>query len=136
MRTSCASFPFDDGASLLGEVALVDGSSRVGRLGVVFFDTLFDENATSHVALGSAYLSAIEGGAELSEEERAEVGANHSVVHGDVMLGGPEVEVDGLAADGDPRHPRRPLGARVGRPVAEALHARSRAPSSSKPHRR
>ena len=52
-------FAFDDGASMLGEVAIVDRSSRVGELGVVFFDTLFDENATSHVALGSAYLSAL-----------------------------------------------------------------------------
>jgi aminopeptidase len=93
-------FAVDDGASMVGELALVDGSSRVGQLGVVFFDTLFDENATSHVALGSTYLSAVEGGAALSEEERAEAGVNDSVLHEDVMLGGPEVEVDGLAADG------------------------------------
>ena len=93
-------YAFDDGASMLGEVAIVDRSSRVGQLGVVFFDTLFDENATSHVALGSAYLSGLEGGAELSEDERAAAGLNESVVHEDVMLGGPEVDVDGLAADG------------------------------------
>jgi aminopeptidase len=93
-------FAFDDGASMLGELALVDCSSRVGELGIVFFDTLFDENATSHVALGSAYLSALEGGSSLSDEERDAAGMNESVVHEDVMLGGPEVEVDGLAADG------------------------------------
>ena len=58
------SFAFDDGASMLGEVAIVDSSSRVGQLGLVFFDTLFDENATSHVALGSAYLSALDGGTD------------------------------------------------------------------------
>ena len=100
-RTTCGSgIAFDDGASMLGEVAIVDGSSRVGQLGVVFFDTLFDENATSHVALGSAYLSGLEGGAALSEDERAAAGLNESVVHEDVMLGGPEVDVDGLSADG------------------------------------
>jgi aminopeptidase len=94
------SFAFDDGASMLGEVAIVDSSSRVGQLGVVFFDTLFDENATSHVALGSAYLSALDGGTELTEDERAAAGLNESGVHEDVMLGSPEVDVDGLASDG------------------------------------
>jgi aminopeptidase len=93
-------YAFDEGASMLGEVAIVDRSSRVGQLGVVFFDTLFDENATSHVAFGSAYLSGLEGGTELSEEERAAAGLNESVVHEDVMLGGPEVEIDGIAVDG------------------------------------
>ena len=85
---------------MLGEVAIVDGSSRVGQLGVVFFDTLFDENATSHVALGSAYLSGLEGGSALSEEERDQAGMNESVIHEDVMLGGPEVDIEGLALDG------------------------------------
>jgi aminopeptidase len=91
---------FDEGAAMLGEVALVDGESRVGQLGVVFYDTLPDENATSHIALGSAYLSAIEGGLELSAEERAELGVNESALHIDVMVGGPEVDVDGLDANG------------------------------------
>jgi len=91
---------FDEGASMLGELALVDGSSRVGQLGVVFFDTLLDENATSHVALGSAYLSAIDGGLELTAEERAALGVNDSAMHIDVMLGGPDVDVDGLDAAG------------------------------------
>jgi aminopeptidase len=93
-------FATDEGAAMLGEVAIVDERSRVGQLGVVFFDTLFDENATSHVGFGSAYLSALEGSTELSEDERTAAGFNESVVHVDVMLGGPEVDVDGLAADG------------------------------------
>jgi len=92
---------FDAGASMIGELALVDGSSRVGQLGVVFFDTLLDENATSHVALGSAYLSAIDRGLELTAEERAALGINDSALHIDVMLGGPDVDVDGLEAGGE-----------------------------------
>ncbi len=93
-------FAYDEGAGLLGEVALVDGTSRIGQLGVTFFDTLFDENATSHVALGSAYLSAIRDGRSLTPEERTALGVNDSALHVDVMLGGPEVSVDGVAADG------------------------------------
>jgi aminopeptidase len=82
----------DDGACRLGEVALVDRASRVGRLERVFLDTLYDENAASHVALGSAYASAV------GEADRARM--NDSVVHIDFMIGGDDVAVTGVTRDG------------------------------------
>jgi aminopeptidase len=82
----------DDGAARLGEVALVDGETRVGRCGRVFLDTLYDENAASHIALGGAYASAV------AEEDRGRI--NDSVVHVDFMIGSPEVSVSGLTSDG------------------------------------
>lgn len=83
----------DDGASRLGEVALVDGEGRIGPLDTVFYDTLIDENAASHVALGSAYEFTV------SEEDFSAI--NRSQIHIDFMIGSPEVDVTGLTPSGD-----------------------------------
>jgi aminopeptidase len=90
----------DDGAARLGEVALVDGQSRVGRTGLVFYDTLFDENASSHIAFGASILHAVPWGAGLTPDERQAHGVNQSSVHTDFMIGSNELEIDGLDADG------------------------------------
>jgi aminopeptidase len=90
----------DEGASFLGEVALVDGESRVGRTGLVFFNTLFDENATCHIAYGAGVLPAIDGYEALTPEQLDELGYNDSIVHTDFMIGGRQVEVDGLETGG------------------------------------
>jgi aminopeptidase len=82
----------DDTAGFLGEIALVDGTSRIGQTGLTFFDTLFDENTTCHVAYGGAYAESVEGG--LIE------GVNVSNVHTDFMVGGPEVDVDAVTRGG------------------------------------
>jgi aminopeptidase len=91
----------DEGAARLGEVALVDGSSRVGQTGLVFYDTLFDENAAAHIALGAAILQCVEGAGALSPEERQERGINHSSIHTDFMIGSREVAVAGVTEAGD-----------------------------------
>src|SRR5438477_3869601 len=91
----------DDGAAQLGEVALVDGTSRVGQVGHIFFNTLFDENATCHIAYGRGIAYCVDGSSELDEAGQLEAGVNQSSVHTDFMIGGPEVDVDGVTESGE-----------------------------------
>src|SRR5262249_49470435 len=88
----------DEGASRLGEVALVPNSSPISQSGVLFLNTLFDENAASHIALGQAYSKCIRDGTSLSRHQLAEKGANESLIHIDWMIGSGKVDVDGLDA--------------------------------------
>ena len=91
LRERCAT---DDGAARLGEVALVDGQSRIGGLGRTFFNTLLDENSASHLALGDAYAHPIADPADLPR-------INESEIHVDFMIGSDEVTVSGVTRGGD-----------------------------------
>ncbi|HEY1895947.1 MAG TPA: aminopeptidase [Terracidiphilus sp.] len=90
----------DDGAGRLGEVALVPHSSPIASSGLLFFNTLFDENAASHIALGQAYTSCLRDGEKLSPQELAAKGANDSLIHVDWMIGSEKLDIDGITATG------------------------------------
>lgn len=90
----------DEGARMLGEVALVPHDSPISNSNIVFYNTLFDENASCHLALGQAYPVNLQEGTAMDEEELLRNGANKSLVHEDFMIGSPELNIDGVTADG------------------------------------
>jgi aminopeptidase len=90
----------DEGSHSLGEVALVPHSSPISQSGVLFFNTLFDENAASHLALGRAYKICLQGAETMTDEEFTAAGGNLSLTHIDFMVGSGEIDLDGIRADG------------------------------------
>ncbi|MBX0329060.1 aminopeptidase [Oscillochloris sp. ZM17-4] len=91
----------DESAARLGEVALVPESSPIARANRIFYNTLFDENAASHIALGRAYRFNIDGGVAMDNAQFAAAGGNESAIHVDFMIGSAEIDIDGLDADGN-----------------------------------
>jgi aminopeptidase len=90
----------DEGSHYLGEVALVPHRSPISNLGIIFYNTIFDENASCHLAIGNAYPSNLKGGTAMSREELVQHGANISMTHVDFMMGSGELDIDGETADG------------------------------------
>lgn len=90
----------DEGAARLGEVALVPENSPIARSGLLFYNTLFDENAASHIALGMSYRFTMNGGTTMENEAYTVAGGNTSTIHVDFMIGSSAMDIDGVAADG------------------------------------
>ena len=90
----------DEGARHLGEVALISYDSPISNLNILFFNTLFDENASCHLALGRCYPENVKGGTEMSEEEVFALGGNSSMEHVDFMFGTADMSVTGIKEDG------------------------------------
>lgn len=90
----------DEGSHYLGEVALVPHYSPISESGILYYNTLFDENASNHFAIGSAYAFCLQGGTSLSQEELKERGLNTSITHVDFMVGSAEMDIFGITADG------------------------------------
>lgn len=90
----------DEGSHYLGEVALVPYNSPISQSNLLFYNTLFDENASNHLAIGSAYAFCLEGGKQMSSDELKEHGLNESLTHVDFMIGSAEMDIDGITVDG------------------------------------
>jgi aminopeptidase len=90
----------DEGARRLGEVALVPHSSPISASGLLFYNTLFDENAACHIALGQCYRKTFVNGEKLTDEQVAAQGGNKSLIHIDWMIGSGELDIDGITQDG------------------------------------
>ena len=90
----------DDGARRLGEVALVPHSSPISQSGLLFYNTLFDENAACHIALGQCYSKCFKGDKNLSKDEISKLGGNSSMIHIDWMIGSKNIDIDGIQFDG------------------------------------
>ncbi|SDC92181.1 aminopeptidase [Melghirimyces thermohalophilus] len=90
----------DEGARYLGEIALVPHDSPISNTNLIFLNTLFDENASCHLALGKAFSFCVEGSSSMKEEELAEIGLNDSITHVDFMIGSDQLDIDGETADG------------------------------------
>lgn len=91
----------DEGSHYLGEIALVPHNSPISNSNILFYNTLFDENASNHLAIGSAYSFCLEGGKELNQEQLVERGLNTSLTHVDFMIGSAEMNIDGITEDGE-----------------------------------
>ncbi|MGM0845231.1 MAG: aminopeptidase [Bacillota bacterium] len=94
----------DEGASFLGEIALVPHNSPISNTNIVFNNTLFDENASCHVALGNALSICVENGKNMSKDELKEIGFNESLTHVDFMIGSENLDIDGIREDGSVEH--------------------------------
>jgi aminopeptidase len=90
----------DENSKYLGEVALVAHQTPISQMGLNFLNTLYDENASNHLALGSSYRNTLQGGEDMTEEEYAQAGGNDSINHVDFMFGSEEMDVEGVLPDG------------------------------------
>ena len=90
----------DDGTRYLGEIALIGKNSPIAKSGILFFNTLFDENASCHLAIGKAYPTTVKGGEKLNKKELKSLGVNDSIEHVDFMIGTPDMNITGIQKDG------------------------------------
>ena len=91
----------DEGSRRIGEIALVPASSPINRRGILFYNTLFDENAACHIAFGKGYPGTVKGGTAMTKQELLAHGENDSIIHEDVMVGAPDMTITGTTRTGE-----------------------------------